>query len=425
MKKFLLGILLLSMSISAFSKYNYPFQNPTVATILGSSTLMAEGVSSKIPIQEYRIHLPWAKPVNEIFWYNEGFKFSLVAQKDKAPLIFLLAGTGSSHNSSRMNIFQRIFYDAGYHVISISSPMNSNFLINASSSQMPGIIFEDSKDIYKVMKETYKKVAKNIEVSDFYLVGYSLGATEAGMVSYIDENEKTFNFKRVFMINPAVNAYTSAIKLDNYLNFPEAERAEGVKKLIEKIVTVVSESSLPEYTGISTESIYQIFSQKKLSNEEMKQLIGGAFRLTAIDLNFISDILGNRKVYTTEPISKFSPMFKTFEKVNFATFNDYINRLAFPYYKEKLGADTKLEDILKKANLSYIEAYLKKAEKIAVVTNADELILNEKDFEFLKSTFGNRILIYPYGGHCGNMFFSTNINIMLEFLQKGELKHEI
>lgn len=91
------------------------------------------------------------------FWYNEGFKFSLVSQNKKAPLVFLLAGTGSAHNSIRMEYFQRIFYDAGYHVVSISSPMNSNFVINASTSKMPGMIVEDSEDIYKVMKEINKK----------------------------------------------------------------------------------------------------------------------------------------------------------------------------------------------------------------------------------------------------------------------------
>lgn len=425
MKQLLLGIFMFTTSILTFGEYNYPFHNPNIATIFGSSTLMSEGVSETIPIKEYKIKLPWSKPVIENFWYNEGFKFSLVPQKQKAPLVFLLAGTGSAHNSIRMNIFQRILFDAGYHVISISSPMNSNFLINASKSQMPGVIFEDSKDIYDVMKETYRKVKNSIEVSDFYVVGYSLGATEAGMVSYIDEQEKSFNFKRIFMINPAVNAYTSALKLDNYLDFPENERAQKIQQMIEKVIAMITSNPNPEYTALNAENIYKLFSQKQMSDSDMKKLIGMAFRLTAIDLNYIADVLGDRKVYSTQIPKKFTPMFETFKKVNFATFGEYIDRLAFPYYKEKLGPDTKLEDVLEKSKLEYIQEYLKTASKIAVVTNADELILNEADFNFLKSTFGERIIIYPFGGHCGNMFFSTNIDIMLKFLKEGELKHEV
>ena len=33
-------------------------------------------------------------------------------------------------------------------------------------------------------------------------------------------------------------------------------------------------------------------------------------------------------------------------------------------------------------------------------------------------------MIDPYGGHCGNMFFTPNIKVMLDFLEKGEVEHE-
>lgn len=425
MKKFLMSIYFILIYITSFGEYNYPFHNPNVATIFGSSTLMVEGVSEKVPTKEYNINLPWTKKIDESFWYNKGFKFSLVSQKEKAPLIFLLAGTGSSHNSIRMENFQRIFYDAGYHVVSISSPMNSNFVINASTSRMPGIIIKDSEDIYRVMGEIRKKIEKKIQVSDYYLVGYSLGATEAGILSFIDESKKEFNFKRVFMINPAVDLYNSAVKLDGYLDFPKDERATKIGELIEKIIDTVVSNTLPEYSSVDIETIYRIFSKNEMSDLEMKQLIGGAFRLTSIDLNYITDVLNNRKVYVKEPVKKFDPMFKYFEKVNFATFEEYIKEVALPYYQEKLGEKLTLDDLLVGARLNYIEEYLKTTSKVVAVTNADELILDENDFKFLKSTFKDRLLIYPYGGHCGNMFYKTNVEIMLEFLKEGEFKNEI
>lgn len=424
MKKYLIVIYTLLISMTLLAEYNYPFKDPNMATIIGSSTLMTEGIPEKIDIKEYKIKLPWSKPVMENFWYNEGFKYSVVSQNRKAPLIFLLAGTGSSHNSVRMEYFQRIFYKAGYHVVSISSPMNSNFVINASTNQMPGIIIEDSEDIYHVMEAINEKITSELEISDYYLVGYSLGGTEAGILSWIDEREKKFNFKRVFMINPAVNLYKSALKLDRYMNYAENERAEKVAQLINNILNTAISSIIPEYTTFDMETIFKVFSQKKLSDKEMQQLIGGAFRLTSIDLNYITDVVNDRKVYIKEPVNKFSPMFKYFEEINFATFEEYINKLAFPYYKEKLGEQLTLDELLKKANLSYIEDYLKNSSKVMAVTNADELILDSEDLEFLKMTFGKRLIIYPYGGHCGNMFFTPNIKVMLEFLEKGEIEYE-
>lgn len=423
MKKYLF-VIFLFFSFLTFAEYNYLIKNPNMATILGSSTLMIEGVSKEVPVKEYKIKLSQKKDIPEHFWYNEGFKFSLVSQNKKAPLVFLLAGTGSAHNSIRMEYFQRIFYDAGYHVVSISSPMNSNFVINASTSKMPGMIVEDSEDIYKVMKEINKKISDKVEVSDYYLVGYSLGGTEAGILSWIDEREKDFNFKRVFMINPAVDLYKSAQKLDKYMYFPEEERAEKISQMIENIIDTVVSNTLPEYSSVDVETIYKIFSQKQLSDKEMEQLIGGAFRLTSIDLNYIVDVLNNRGVYVKEPVGKFTPMFENFKKINFATFEEYIERLALPYYQEKLGKELELEDLLIKARLNYIEDYLKNTPKIMAVTNADELILDSEDIEFLKATFNDRLIIYPYGGHCGNMFFTPNVKVMLDFLEKGDVEYE-
>lgn len=48
MKKYLIVIFAILMSIMSLAEYNYPFQNPNMATIIGSSTLMMEGVTPKI-----------------------------------------------------------------------------------------------------------------------------------------------------------------------------------------------------------------------------------------------------------------------------------------------------------------------------------------------------------------------------------------
>ena len=279
MKK-IIGVLMILIFSISYGKYEYPFQNPYMATILGSSALMINGVSESVPTKVYKVKLPGSIKTPENLWYNDKFEFSLVPQKQKAPLIFLLAGTGSDYHAARMVFFQRIFYDAGYSVISITSPMHSNFIINASSNRMPGMIMDDGKDIYNVMKETYKIVKDKINVSDFYVVGYSLGATESAVVSYIDETEKAFNFKRVFMINPAVDIYESAVKLDKALDIPTEGKVENLEQLINKVFNKLSDSVKNGYTEITEELIYSMFAKDQMSDEEMGELIGLVFRLT-------------------------------------------------------------------------------------------------------------------------------------------------
>jgi len=423
MKKIIVTLMILVFSIS-YGKYEYPFQNPYMATILGSSTLMINGVSETVPTKVYKVKLPGSVEVPENLWYNDKFEFSLVPQKEKAPLIFLLAGTGSDYHAARMVFFQRIFYDAGYSVISITSPMHSNFIVNASSNRMPGMIMDDGKDVYNVMKETYKIVKDKVNVSDFYVVGYSLGATEAAVVSYIDETEKAFNLKRVFMINPAVDIYEAAVKLDKTLDIPTEGKIENLEKLIDKVFNKLSDSLKNGYTEITEELIYRMFAKDQMTDEEMGELIGLVFRLTAIDINYVTDLINDRKVYVDKPVGKFTNMFPYFEKINFAGFEDYMYKLAYPYFDEKMGGGVTLEELLQHTKLQQIEGYLKNTDKIAVVTNRDEIILGEKDFEFLENTFNKRLIIYPYGGHCGNMYYKTNVDVMLKFLKEGVLDYE-
>lgn len=53
-----------------------------------------------------------------------------------------------------------------------------------------------------------------LKVSEFHLTGYSLGALQAAFVSELDETRRSFNFKRVLLLNPPVNLYTSVTNLD-------------------------------------------------------------------------------------------------------------------------------------------------------------------------------------------------------------------
>jgi len=418
-------VLFLILSLTAFS-YNFPIDDPYSATIIGSASMMTEGVSENIPLKVYEIQIKDKKDIPDVFWYASKFKFSFSKQKNKkAPLIFVLAGTGSDYSTTRVKFMQRIFHDAGYHTIAISSQMSQQFMISASSNSVPGLLLEDNKDIYKAMKLAYNKIKDQVEVTDFYIMGYSLGGTNAAVLSYIDEKEKVFNFKRVFMVNPPVNLYDSAVKLDKYLDDYTGGKAAGIEKLLNTTLAKVKGGLTSEYANIGADTIYNIVKGDILSDSEKKAYIGLAFRLASTDLNFISDFITKSHIYTKNPekVDKYTNMKEYFKAVNFATFEDYVNKIGFPYYK-KYNKDLTTEDLKEKASLRVIEDYLRTSPKIAAVTNADELILNEKDFAFLKDVFKDRLIIYPKGGHCGNMFYKENVDIMLKFINEGVFKYE-
>ena len=418
-------ILSLILSLTAFS-YNFPIDDPYSATIIGSATMMTPGVSENIPLKVYEIQIKDKKEIPDVFWYASKFKFSFSKQKNKkAPLIFVLAGTGSDYSAIRVKFMQRIFHDAGYHTIAISSQMSQQFMISASTNAIPGMLIRDNEDIYKAMKLAYNKIKDQVDVTDFYIMGYSLGGANAAVLSYIDEKEKSFNFKRVFMVNPPVELYDSAVKLDKYLDDYTGGKSAGIERLLNTTLARVKGGLTSEYANIGADTIYEIVKGDILSEAEKKAYIGLAFRLTSTDLNFISDFITKSHIYTKNPekVDKFTNMKEYFKAVNFATFEDYVNKIGFPYYK-KYNKDFTIEDLKREASLKVIEDYLRTSPKIAAVTNADELILNEKDIDYLKDVFKDRLIIYPKGGHCGNMFYKENVDVMVKFINEGVLKYE-
>ena len=426
MKKLLNKVVLfLILSLTAFS-YNFPIDDPYSATIIGSATMMTPGVSENIPLKVYEIQIKDKKEIPDVFWYASKFKFSFSKQKNKkAPLIFVLAGTGSDYSAIRVKFMQRIFHDAGYHTIAISSQMSQQFMISASTNAIPGMLIRDNEDIYKAMKLAYNKIKDQVDVTDFYIMGYSLGGANAAVLSYIDEKEKSFNFKRVFMVNPPVELYDSAVKLDKYLDDYTGGKSAGIERLLNTTLARVKGGLTSEYANIGADTIYEIVKGDILSEAEKKAYIGLAFRLTSTDLNFISDFITKSHIYTKNPekVDKFTNMKEYFKAVNFATFEDYVNKIGFPYYK-KYNKDFTIEDLKREASLRVIEDYLRTSPKIAAVTNADELILNEKDIDYLKDIFKDRLIIYPKGGHCGNMFYKENVDVMVKFINEGVIKYE-
>nr|WP_307776037.1 serine/threonine protein kinase [uncultured Cetobacterium sp.] len=425
MKK-IIAILMVFIGVNSFSKYDFPMKNPYVATIIGSSQIMTEGIPDKVPTKEYSVVLDENRYIPANMWYEKGFKYSLSKQEGKAPLIFILSGTGSKYDSVRTKNFKKIFYNAGYHVLTVTSAFNSNFIINVSNSKVPGILLQDGLDLYRVMEKMLEQAKEKdkIEVDGVYLTGYSMGATHSAVISYIDSKKKYFNFERVFLINPAVNLYYSSTALDNMLN-KNIKSKKDIGKIVDKVVELIGKNISSMSLEIDTESIYAMFKHHELSNREMETLIGLAFNLTSVDVNYVVDLVNNLKVYTKVQPTKFQNMFPYFEKINFANFNNYLEKLAYPYYCKILGGNLKFQDMIRYGDLELFENYLKNEKKIAAVTNQDDFILSSSDREFIKGTFKERSLIYPYGGHCGNMFYQNNVDRMLKFLEKGEFNNEL
>ncbi|MDB4442557.1 alpha/beta hydrolase [bacterium] len=417
-------IFLLGGAWSQTSAYDYPLKDPYLATVIGTPSKFQPKLPEKIDYKMLSFKVFPERVVPSVFWYQRDFRYSLTYQKGEAPLIFVIAGTGSTFYSSNMIFFQRIFYQAGFHVICLPSPTSMNFITTASATSLPGNIIADAVDLYRVMTMAWEQVKDRIKVSEFYLTGYSLGASEAAFVAKLDEEKRVFNFKKVLMINPAVSLYSSAKILDQMILRALPGGLKDFNDWLNGVLGKFSEFYKEMgYIDLSHDWLYDIYKTKYKTQspkqENLATMIGFAFRISSNNMIFTSDVMTNAGLIVPKNLTLGSAdsLYEYFRATSTITFVDYFDELLFPYYKAKYPELTQ-EMAIQIVSLHNIQAYLEKSPKIGLMGNEDDLILTPQDLNFLKYVFGSRAKIYPYGGHCGNMSYTENVEYMLNFFKR-------
>ena len=200
--------------------YDYPIADPFLATVVGTPAPLRAPLPTDVPFKRRSIRV-LEREAPDALWYDQELRYSYAAQKGPAPLIFTIAGTGAAHDGSKNWLAARAFYSRGFHVVALGSPVSANFVVAASSSGVPGGAFDDAADLYRVMQKIRDELQGKLEITDYYLAGYSLGAFNAAYVSHLDAEQKAFGFRRVLMMNPPVRLYSSISLLDRMLeNIP-------------------------------------------------------------------------------------------------------------------------------------------------------------------------------------------------------------
>ncbi|WP_079201446.1 serine/threonine protein kinase [Pseudomonas sp. CC6-YY-74] len=416
-----LGGPLLAADIDAQS-YGYPLTNPFEATIATTPPELQPKLPADADIdqQDYRIKL---RPEREFelpdnFWPVTKMGYRLATQKGEAPLIFIIPGTGMPYTSSTAEYLKKLFYGAGYHVVQLSSPTSYDFMSAASRFATPGLTSEDADDLYRAM-QAVRAQHPHLQVSAFHLTGYSLGALQAAFVSQLDETRRSFNFKRVLLLNPPVNLYTSTNNLDRLVQ----TQVEGINSSTTFYETVLAKLTryfqAKGYVDLNEAMLFDFQrSKEQLSDEQMAMLIGTVFRFAAADIAFTSDLINRRGLITPAgyPINDSTSLTPFFKRALQCDFDCYITGQLIPMWRSRLNGGS-ITQMIDQVSLYAVEDYLKNSSKIAVMHNADDLILGPGDLGFLRKTLGDRLTVYPFGGHCGNLNYRVNSDAMLEFFR--------
>ena len=170
---------------------------------------------------------------------------------------------------------------------------------------------------------------------------------------------------------------------------------------------------------LTGDAMYRIAEGIDFSDFDLRALVRVSFGFSTADMVFVTDVL-NQYGYVVPRGHQTSLVQRNknawIRRSMSWTFVDYFRIMLLPYWQKTHPQATE-ESVVIDWSLLGMQAYLASESKIHVQHNIDDPILGEGDIDFIRRTFGDRALIYPAGGHCGNMNHRRNVDDMLAFFQ--------
>ncbi|MRR33333.1 alpha/beta fold hydrolase [bacterium] len=404
-------VALIGPAQAAEDSYGYPYTDPYVATVIGTPHELKAEVPGRITVSERELTVFEDRPVPDILWYGRKLRYSVALQGKEAPLIFLVPGLGAGYNESKNEFLQKVFFQAGFHVVALPSPTHPNFIPAASSSGLPGHPGEDARDLYRVMELVVRDLREDAAISGFHLAGYSMGAVHAAFLGDLDRERGMFKFGRVLLINPPANLTSSMRILDEMIRkIPGGEERfqEFFDQAFKSFAAIYQLSEPVDFTGDF------LYRGRKPNDENLEALIGLSFRLVMTNLVFTADVFTDAgyikpkylRLSTTDSLTRY------FDVADLVTFSDYFRDLLLPYFSEQSPGMTE-QQLTAQFSLKSIEPFLRNSSAVFLFHNADDVTLAPGEIDYLAGVFGSRARIYPRGGHCGNITYRVNVTDML------------
>lgn len=395
----------------------YPIKNPLSATVLGTPAKLKAKLPEDAPITLRTLDPLVDRKTPATLRYARPLQYMFTPQDGPAPLVFAIAGTGSSALSSKCVLLSRALWAAGYSVACLPSPTSVTFMLGAARYPVPGRMPTDVDDLYRLMGAVRDDVSDTLDITGYSLTGWSLGATEAAFVAHHDADVGTFDFQHVLLLNPAVSVWDSVGRMDTLLattlpggiNQVPAFLAKGLGGL--KDVYAKNQA-----LRFNEDFLYKAYESGAADQKDIGALIGLAFRLSLANMAFAADVLTHSDVIVPEDVTlgPYDDLEPYFRRSFSMSFEDYINDLLVPYWNRE-GRQVAKQTLIHEADLHSIAGYLSHAQNIAVFTNADDPILNSDEVGFLSSTFGDRARIRPHGGHMGNLSYAKTIHALQDY----------
>jgi len=180
----------------------------------------------------------------------------------------------------------------------------------------------------------------------------------------------------------------AADRMDAYYQAPlawdEAERDDRIERLIFKSF-LVARNGVPEGKPLPFDRV------------ESKFMIGINGRTTLVNALMSIRRRGGQRLSAPENAPR-----GLFGLMAGRTFRRYADELLIPdLTAQGLGSDT--DALWESASLTSQRDFIASDRRIRIITAADDFLLDEEDLAWLRATIGDRLNLFPGGGHLGSL----------------------
>ena len=429
LKKLILTVMVFMLSVISYSAENddvyevaknYPYKNsPLMATVFGTpSKDWYKFNKTKLPKKDHvkatRENMP------EILRKWTNYDYNIWIQKEEAPLMIIISGTGSTYDSSLSMYLGMMFNDNGYNVIAISSTSTLPFIVSQGQNNYSGYLKDDIKDVYNILQGIISKYSGTMKVSDVYVTGYSLGGFQSLLLHEYDSEQKKIGIKKSLLLSSPTDIFKASQILDGYLVKNGIYDAEGIEKYFDSIFQKMLKNKDIKLANFDMNNLPELMKGLDLSDRDLGILTGLLFRVYSANLTFTGDVFngGGRLVKPGKVPARFDSVTNYFLDGLSISYDEYASEILYPYLVKNGKFSGSYDDFLMTFSMKNSEEFIRTHnEDIIFVTSLDDILIDQADIAYIRRTFKNRVF-FPYGGHTGILWHEDVNKILLEKLKE-------
>ncbi|BBA33926.1 uncharacterized protein sS8_1972 [Methylocaldum marinum] len=398
------------------SSYRYPYKNPYLAT--ATVAILKDREQRYVWEETQHLDLTLIPGRNDVPLLEGKGKLRVrySPHPGPAPLVFLLPGFGGSAYSGAARYLAQLLTDHGFQVLSLPSPFHWNFALAASRSALPGLTEKDSEDVYRAMQAALNAVRERFhpEITRIGLIGLSHGALTAAFVRKLDSERKEIGLDATLMINPPIDLL-GAIRTIEQLADLERRYTKQQRSNIQSYAIGTGSAALGR--DIEDPAYFADWDRRlELSDEQIRYLIGWTLRQPVGSSLYVSSLVHPSMGFLRAPIT---PDYRSarLEEARSYSLMAYLQRVLVPQLERTGKRKLRFEELIKASSLKSVAPALSGDPTVYLMHNADDFLVSEVDLAFAERIFGERAIIYPRGGHLGNLWYTQNRRDILTMLK--------